>query len=169
MDRYPQPSPIPSLPASPGQLPVKHDPAAEAQERREKDLSIVPDDNPLATPTFTSSFGAKSPTRAPGTLNSVNVTGNHMPGQVLHPNQELRGGTWTNGLCDCTDPATCCLGLWCPCILYGRTQYRLSRKSERKDPTNLLGYETCNASCTLMALLCGCQCSFTSAPSFPYK
>lgn len=50
------------------------------------------------------------------------------------------------------------MGLLCPCILYGKTQHRLSLKSRKEDPTNMLGYETCNGSCTAMALLCGCQC-----------
>ncbi|KAK6814644.1 hypothetical protein RU639_009300 [Aspergillus parasiticus] len=33
-------------------------------------------------------------------------------------------------------------------------QHIMSRK---EDPTNMLGHETCNGSCTAMALLCGCQ------------
>jgi Cys-rich protein (TIGR01571 family) len=81
----------------------------------------------------------------------------HLPGQIAHPNQMTTGGGWSTGLCECSDIGTCCLGLTCPCILYGRTQYRLLRKSRGEDPTNMLGYETCNGSCTAMALFCGCQ------------
>jgi hypothetical protein len=40
---------------------------------------------------------------------------------------------------------------WGACILYGRTQHRLSMKSRKEDPTNMLGYETCNGSCRKLA------------------
>jgi hypothetical protein len=96
-------------------------------------------------------------TSAPNTTSPMSY---HQPGQIAHPNQVVRGGTWSHGLCECSSIGTCCLGLLCPCILYGRTQYRLSMKSKKEDPTNMLGYETCNGSCTAMALLCGCQCKF---------
>ncbi|KAL1952848.1 hypothetical protein VTO42DRAFT_4104 [Malbranchea cinnamomea] len=126
---------------------------AEVQQlRREKEWGVVPDDNPLS-PTTTQA--------AQGRLGRSHIAAyqskSHLPGQIMHPNQQVKGGTWSHGLCDCKDVGACCTGLFCPCILYGRTQYRLSMKSEKKDPTNLLGYETCNASCTVMALLCGCQ------------
>lgn len=49
-------------------------------------------------------------------------------------------------------------------MLYGKTQYRLSMKSKKEGPTNMLGYESCNGSCMAMALLCGCQCKHL-APS----
>ena len=87
----------------------------------------------------------------------------HQPGQIMHTNQEVQGGTWTHGLCDCSNIGTCCLGIICPCILYGKTQHRLSMKSRKEDPTNMLGYDTCNGSCTAMALLCGCQCKLSMA------
>ena len=81
----------------------------------------------------------------------------HIPGQIAHPSQQIKGGPWKHGLCDCSgDMSICCTGLLCPCILYGRTQHRLAQRSEKKDPTNMLGYETCNASCTVMSLLCAC-------------
>ena len=35
--------------------------------------------------------------------------------------------------------------------------YRLSRRAEKKDPTDLLAYEKCNGSCGIWALACGVQ------------
>jgi Cys-rich protein (TIGR01571 family) len=90
----------------------------------------------------------------------------HQPGQIMHPNQEVQGGTWTHSLCDCSSIGTCCLGLICPCILYGKTQHRLSMKSRKEDPTNMLGYDTCNGSCTAMTLFCGCQCKTSTTYRF---
>lgn len=84
---------------------------------------------------------------------------NHMPGQVSHPNATI-DPEWKHGLC--TPDALCCMGLLCPCIVYGKTQYRLSRKAQKQDPTDLLGYESCNGSCGLFALACGFQCRYPS-------
>ncbi|WEW61130.1 hypothetical protein PRK78_006620 [Emydomyces testavorans] len=150
-------------PASPGPLPRKQDHTADVRQPTPKKYTVAPDSNPLAppdpvsTPKPSSLSGNRSQLGTRITPHELH----HVPGQVLHPRQEVRGGTWSHALCDCRDPGVCCLGLWCPCILYGRTQYRLSRKSEKKDPTNLLGYEACNASCTAIALLCGCHCMFS--------
>ncbi len=46
-------------------------------------------------------------------------------------------------------------GLFCPCVVYGKTQYRLSLRDERKDPTNMLGYTAVNGSCIAFGVLCG--------------
>ncbi|EEP80090.1 conserved hypothetical protein [Uncinocarpus reesii 1704] len=150
--RYQSPPPAP-----PGSLPPKQFP--DVRSHRPKEYTVAPDSNPLQPPP---SLSAPKPSSLSGGQSQLGtrITShelNHAPGQVVHPRQEIKGGTWSYGLCDCRDPGVCCTGLLCPCILYGRTQYRLSRKSEQKDPTNLLGYETCNAPCTAMALLCGCQ------------
>ena len=80
---------------------------------------------------------------------------NHRPGQVSHPNAAV-DPEWKHGLC--TLDALCCLGVFCPCIVYGKTQYRLSKKAQKQDATNLLGYESCNGSCGLFAVACGFQC-----------
>jgi hypothetical protein len=81
----------------------------------------------------------------------------HRPGQVSHPNA-IVNPHWKHGLCE---PDTlCCLGIICPCMVYGKTMYRLSRKAQKQDPTDLLGYESCNGSCGLFAVACGFQCSF---------
>jgi Cys-rich protein (TIGR01571 family) len=116
---------------------------------------ITPDTNPLQSPTFS--------VHRSGTFTSVNQDShdsfaNHQPGQSVHPNQIATGGHWSTGLCECSDPLTCLIGLTCPCLLYGRTQYRLLQKSRGQDPTNMLGFDYCNGSCTCLALLCGCQC-----------
>lgn len=144
-------------PNSPGPLPVKTNP--EAPQRNET-LSIAPDANPLQSPKL-SYF--PPPTAAPASQAPTveDLSSYHQPGQIMHPNQEVQGGTWSHGLCECSNIGTCCLGVICPCILYGKTQYRLSMKSQKRDPTNMLGYEICNGSCTGMAMLCGCQCKFT--------
>ena len=52
----------------------------------------------------------------------------------------------------------CCLGIFCPCVVYGKTQYRLSQKAQKKEATDLLGYKAVNGSCGLLAVACGFQC-----------
>lgn len=144
------------VPPSPGPLPSKAD--YTSPERRTGAM-IAPDENPL-TPTTPSHphERARPMTYAPQAT-STTPAGfeNHNPGQASHPNQQVKGGTWKHGLCDCGEIGICCTGLWCPCILYGKTQYRLSQRSEKKDPTNMLGYETLNGSCAVFAVLCGCN------------
>lgn len=93
---------------------------------------------------------------APDSLGGPNgALENHRPGQVAHPNSAI-DPEWRHGLCE--PDATCCLSLFCPCIVYGKTQYRLSRKAQKQDPTDLLGYEAFNGSCGVMAVACGFQC-----------
>ena len=84
----------------------------------------------------------------------------HQPGQIAHPNMDLSASgtthSWKTSLCTCTpDITTCLTGLFCPCILYGRTAYRLSQKSAKKDPTDLLSYKATNGHCMMMAVSCG--------------
>lgn len=144
-----------SPPYSPGPLPEKRHTNYEYSSPQK--ISIGPDINPLQSP--------RSPLHRVSTFPSTTRDSqpvqeefpNHQPGQIAHANQTMTGGHWSTGLCECADAGVCLLGLTCPCILYGRTQYRLLRKSRGDDPTNLLGYETCNGSCTSIALLCGCQ------------
>jgi Cys-rich protein (TIGR01571 family) len=145
------------IPPSPGPIPNKAD-LASSQESRGV-MRIAPDENPLTATApgplqHNTRFTAYPPHTATGGDLSYN---NHHPGQAPDPIQQIRGGTWKHGLCDCGDVGTCCTGLFCPCILYGKTQYRLSQKSDRKDPTNMLGYETLNGSCAVFAVLCGCN------------
>ncbi|KAF2825772.1 PLAC8-domain-containing protein [Ophiobolus disseminans] len=81
----------------------------------------------------------------------------HQPGQIAHPNMESESSKdWSSSLCSCApDPSTCLTGLFCPCILYGRTAYRLSQKSAKKDPTDMLGHSATNGHCMLMSVSCG--------------
>lgn len=81
----------------------------------------------------------------------------HQPGQIRHPNMDLSSDkTWKHGLCACgPDVGTCLTGLFCPCILSGRTAYRLSQKSRKADPTDLLGHSSTNGHCVAMTLACG--------------
>lgn len=81
----------------------------------------------------------------------------HQPGQIAHPNMESNNSPqWMHSLCACNpDVATCVTGLFCPCVLYGRTAHRLSQKSAKNDPTNLLGHSSLNGHCMLMSLACG--------------
>lgn len=136
-------------PTSHGSLPVKSTRELQAQP---KAIRIVPDENPLS-PTYLNSSTPDQPIHA---LSGSN-TDNHLPGQAQHASQHIKGGTWKYGLCDCGDIGVCCTGIWCPCIIYGKTQYRLSQRSERKDPTNMLGYSMFNGACAAFAVLCGCN------------
>ncbi|MCJ1259659.1 hypothetical protein MMC24_007498 [Lignoscripta atroalba] len=96
----------------------------------------------------------------PNSLAGPNVAPEtHRPGQVSHPNSAIEP-QWKHGLCELD--STCCLGLFCPCILYGRTQYRIRLKAEKQDPTDLLGYKSMNGSCGLMAVSCGFQWIFAA-------
>ncbi|KAJ5719294.1 hypothetical protein N7493_007749 [Penicillium malachiteum] len=141
-------------PSSPGPLPVKTNPDMPT---RSDTMTVGPDENPLRSPKLPS-FPPPAATDSSRRPMSEDITAYHQPGQIMHPAQEVRGGGWTYGMCDCSNNfGACLLGLICPCILYGKTQYRLNRKSKAEDPTNMLGYETCNGSCTGMAILCGCQ------------
>lgn len=81
----------------------------------------------------------------------------HQPGQTTHPNMESNHSPkWSSSLCSCgPDISTCLTGLFCPCILYGRTSHRLSQKSAKKDPTDMLGHSATNGHCLLMSAACG--------------
>lgn len=85
------------------------------------------------------------------------VLENHHPGQVSHPNAMV-DPKWKHGLCEID--TLCCAGLFCPCILYGKTQYRLSKREKKQDPTDLLSYKPVNGSCGIMAAACGLQCRY---------
>lgn len=145
-------------PNSPGPLPTKTYPETPAQVARINTAAIVPDTNPLQSPQVPYFPGPPTASGTSYTPLADDVAAYHRPGQVSHPNQHIVGGTWSHDMCDCSNIWTCCLGIVCPCVLYGKTQYRLAQMSRKEDPTNMLGHETCNGSCTAMALLCGCQC-----------
>ena len=103
----------------------------------------------------------QTPVYNPDSLSGPNgvTAANHQPGQSIHPNMELNNGQWRHGLCGC-ETSICALGICCPCVLYGKTEYRLSQRAAKKDPTDLLGYSACNGACGLMAVSCGFQCQY---------
>jgi Cys-rich protein (TIGR01571 family) len=115
-------------------------------------VNLVPDENPLG-PRYPRSLNH---TQNVTTLSDSTI-GDHLPGQAVHANQQMKGGTWKYGLCDFGEIGVCCTGIWCPCIIYGKTQHRLSQRSERKDPSNMLGFSIFNGSCAAFAVLCGCN------------
>ena len=145
--QYSQPtqSPEPHQPASPLPLKLHHDDGQASTQL------ITPPTSPHSKKTDL----VHLETYNPHSLQGPNVgIANHQPGQVSHPNAVV-DPNWKHSLCE-ADPL-CCMGLFCPCMLYGRTMYRLSRKAEKKDGSNLLGYESCNGGCGLFALACGFQ------------
>jgi hypothetical protein len=98
----------------------------------------------------------RTPTYNPHALTGPNdATDNHRPGQVSHPNAN-RDPEWKHGMCELD--TLCCTGLFCPCMVYGKTQYRLTQKAQKREATDLNGYERFNGSCGLMTVACGFQC-----------
>jgi hypothetical protein len=66
-------------------------------------------------------------------------------------------GKWMIPLCrePENDVSTCCLGCWCPQVLYGRTQFRLRQMAQNKDPLDLTDYKVINGPCaTIMLVHC---------------
>ena len=154
-----------AVPETPGPIPVKvqeviHQPARETPVTE----FLPPPTSEQQAPK--PGAGGHNALYNPDSLHGPNVDleSTHRPGQVSHPNSNIEPH-WKNGLCE---PDTlCCMGLVCPCMVYGKTMYRLSRKAQKQDPTDLLGYESCNGSCGLMAVACGFQCTQTF--DFPYR
>ncbi|KAJ5489089.1 hypothetical protein N7539_003979 [Penicillium diatomitis] len=149
-DRQSQLSPLPPK--------YPHDEAPSHGIQRRATFPVEPDANPLQSPQaiyFPPPATPAVPSSQEPPMNDLGAF--HHPGQSMHPIQEAHGGSWNHELCECSNVGTCCLGITCPCILYGRTQHRLAMKSRKQDPTNMLGYNLLNGSCTGMALLCGCQ------------
>ncbi|RAH77004.1 DUF614 domain protein [Aspergillus japonicus CBS 114.51] len=143
-------------PQSPGPLPVKVNPETSGQVLESHSTAVAPDTNPLNTtplPQFPPPVASNTSVTPP----AHEIMAYHRPGQILHPNQAIQGGSWKTSLCGCTNIGSCFLGLFCPCISYGKTQHRLQTMSRGDDPTNMLAYNVCNGSCTVMALFCGCQ------------
>ncbi|KIW91010.1 uncharacterized protein Z519_08793 [Cladophialophora bantiana CBS 173.52] len=138
--------PMPPLPQPPE--PAKHPTIPE----NEATGPIVPDTNPLRPST------PKRPNRT--STNMAIVPPPSDPSQfsatTFTPSpQSIKGGSWQHSFCSCAEPSTCITGLFCPCIVYGKTQYRLGLRDERKDPTNMLGYTAVNGSCIAFGILCG--------------
>jgi Cys-rich protein (TIGR01571 family) len=119
-------------------------------------VAVVPDENPLS-PTISDHPPAWTNTTNMAVIPSNEPVPLTFPSNLFQPVHVTQGGTWKHSLFSCADTTTCLSGLCCPCILYGKTQYRLTQRSEKKDPTNLLGYSMFNGSCAAFAVLCGCN------------
>jgi hypothetical protein len=148
---------------------------SEADEKGSQDYKA-----PLRSPTIPTSTSPRpyqQPIFSPGSLagpNGINPD-LHRPGQVAHPNMTFNstvGGkeAWNHSMCECSgDISTCMTGVFCPCILDSRTAYRLNRRSEKLDSTDMLGFSSCNSRCGLMGVfgICGlcCKCSLPSLSS----
>ncbi|KAF8885346.1 PLAC8 family-domain-containing protein [Infundibulicybe gibba] len=65
---------------------------------------------------------------------------------------------WSTGLCDCMDEncGTCCLAMWCPCIVYGQNKSRFEYLSSHDSPDPSGGGSCCSGDCGLH----GCLTSF---------
>lgn len=147
-------------PASPGPVPIK----------TERDDSAPVDNIPISPISPTQPYSPHSnvtpsrpPIFAPDNPSGPNgmLTGEHKPGQIAHPNMDLHATgskhQWKHSICECSgDVGTCMTGVFCPCVLYGKTSYRLGLKGEKKDPTDMLGWSWANTQCGLMAMATFC-------------
>lgn len=135
-------------PQSPGPIPIK-------THETPPHFAAPPTSNSPPTQFATAAPEMKRETYNPDSLSGPNVgPENHRPGQVSHPNAAI-DPQWKASLCE--PDTVCCMGLICPCMVYGKTMYRLSRRAQKQDPTDMLGYESCNGSCALMVFGCGFQ------------
>lgn len=147
----------PQPPESPGPIPIK----IEGETAGSVPTQIPPATATTGLPALNAQAAIPDADRRLGVYNPDSLSGPnsapeaHRPGQVSHPNAAVEP-EWKHGLCEID--TICCLGLWCPCVLYGKTQYRLSQRAQKQDATDLLGYKSCNGSCGIMALACGFQC-----------
>lgn len=146
---------------------------SESDEIKEQDIPA-----PLHSPRIPTSSCPRAyqqPVFSPGSLAGPNGGNSdlHQPGQVAHPNMTFIGDKteWNHGMCECSgDVGTCVTGVFCPCILDSRTAYRLNRRSEKKDSTDMLGFSNCNARCSVMSIfgVCGLCCKLLTLP-FPHQ
>lgn len=135
--------------AAPGPIPLMTQPSVAHPARAPTTTIFAP------PPTITPDSDLKLAYNPDSLAGPNGAPENHRPGQVSHPNSMV-DPHWKHGLCEAD--TLCCVGLVCPCMVYGKTMYRLSRKAQKQDPTDLLGYECCNGGCGLMAAACGFQC-----------
>lgn len=54
------------------------------------------------------------------------------------------------------DISTLCTGFCLPCVLYGKTQYRLKQKTEGEDPLDLSQQALCNGPCWMFGMVMCC-------------
>lgn len=147
-------TPQPQTETAQHQASQEQDPVKQVPDHPNYRSVIAPDENPLSptSPVPRQGQFGQSTTNIPIVPPTPS---NYTFNTYAAAPQPATGGTWTHSLCSCSEPTICMTGLFCPCILYGRTQHRLSLKSDKKDPTNMLGYNRVNGSCVAWALLCG--------------
>jgi len=81
-------------------------------------------------------------------------------GPQLTISPTLKQGTFSNGFCSCFDDCgTCCLGCWCPCILFGKTHARLRNPALTKENLPCCSGPCCAFAAVLM-LCAPLQCIF---------
>ncbi|KAA8912908.1 PLAC8 family-domain-containing protein [Sphaerosporella brunnea] len=155
-DHYPG---LPQQPRSPPPAFDTHEPhpsAAHPQDPSQVGFVRPPmPPVPIQTPSYNPSDAntgprtPKTPTYTPGAAAGPNG-GVHAPGQIGHPNQRNGVQKYQHGMCDCMgDIPTCCLGYWCPCILYSRTYHRLKTAPK----SNIERHHSCNIHCGIFCLL----------------
>ena len=136
-------------------------PEADAQPQFRKTVLVRPDANPLSPTTPRSAV--TSPVYSTNMKSFPPTSDMHFSQPTIQTQHTAtRGGTWQHGLGSCADPTTCLSSLFCPCVIYGRTQYRLSLKSSPQDPTNMLGYSSINGSCLAWTMLPGVNILLTA-------
>ncbi len=152
-----QTSPLPSkTPISPiSAIPIRKDTPNSTYHHQQSHITEPYSPHNFSTRNLTTPHAIFSPDAAHGP-NGLDFS-LHQPGQIRHPNMEAETShTWKNALCACnSDMSTCLTGLFCPCILSGRTAYRLSQKSRKADPTDMLGHSSTNGHCVAMTLAYG--------------
>ncbi|KPI38174.1 uncharacterized protein AB675_1115 [Cyphellophora attinorum] len=122
------------------QMPAQSSQATQSQQQHAPP-PIGPDTNPLAPTTPTRvHLNRESTTTNMAVLNPPSATYPVSATNFSPLPQPERGGTWHTSLFSCASPSVCLTSLFCPCVTYGRTQYRLSRRSAKSDPTNFLGF-----------------------------
>lgn len=126
------------------------------QQVQLKPVHVAPDTNPVSP---TTPHSAISNTR---TFPLSRTEEMHFTPASTPAHQTTKGGTWHHSTLSCADPTTCLPSLFCPCVIYGRSQYRLGLKSAKKDPTNMLGYSAINGSCVAWSVLCGVNILLTA-------
>ncbi|THC92556.1 hypothetical protein EYZ11_007967 [Aspergillus tanneri] len=84
-------------PGSPGPLPIKTNPATMRQIQEIQTVSVVPDANPLQTPQLPR-FPQPVAVGLPQTPVMDSLMVYHQPGQIAHPNQVIKGGSWSHRL-----------------------------------------------------------------------
>ena len=69
----------------------------------------------------------------------------------LQPVQPFKPGSFQHGLFACFDSCgTCCLGTWCPCILFGRSRARLQNPQLKRGDLPYCSPSCCGYACVLI-------------------